>query len=75
MIESPMKLFVKNQNHSAVLFGSTDEEQVKNVVRFEAQVRWLDLFKILNVSNKPNFNWKIVDFNNVLNENPFLPQY
>jgi hypothetical protein len=36
MIESPMKLFVKNQNHSAVLFGSTDEEQVKNVVRFEA---------------------------------------
>ena len=35
MIESPMKLFVKNQNHSAVLFGSNDEEQVKNVVRFE----------------------------------------
>jgi hypothetical protein len=36
MIESPMKLFVQNQNFSAVLFGSTDEEQVKNIVRFEA---------------------------------------
>lgn len=75
MIESPMKLHVKNQNHSATLFGSTDEEQVKNVVRFEAQVRWLDLFKILPVENKPFLNWKIVDFNNVLNENPYLPQY
>jgi hypothetical protein len=50
-----MKLHVKNQNHSAVLFGSTDEEQVKNVVRFEAQVRSLELFKILNVANKPWF--------------------
>jgi hypothetical protein len=75
LIESPMKLHVKNQNHSAVLFGSTDEEQVKNVVRFEAQVRWLDLFKILNVENKAWLNWKIADFNNVLNENPYLPQY
>ena len=75
LIESPMKLHVKNQNHSAVLFGSTDEEHVKNVVRFEAQVRWLDLFKILNVANKPWFNWKVTDFNNVLNENPILPQY
>ena len=75
MIESPMKLYVQNQNFSSVLFGSTDEEQVKNVVRFEAQVRWLDLFKILNVENKPWFNWKITDFNNVLNENPIIPQY
>ena len=55
LIDSPMKLHVKNQNHSAVLFGSTDEEQVKNVVRFEAQVRSLELFKILNVANKPWF--------------------
>ena len=75
LIESPMKLHVKNQNHSAVLFGSTDEEQVKNVVRFEAQVRWLDLFKILKVENKPWLNWKVADFNNVLNENPIIPQY
>ena len=36
LIESPMKLYVQNQNFSAVLFGSTDKEMVKNVVRFEA---------------------------------------
>jgi hypothetical protein len=58
---------------SSVLFGSTDEELVKNVVRVETQVRWLDLFKIMNVPNKPQFGWKITDFNNVLNENPYLP--
>ena len=75
LVESPMKLFVQNQNFSSVLFGSTDEELVKNVVRIETQVRWLDLFKILEVNNKPNFGWKITDFNNVLNENPYLPQY
>jgi hypothetical protein len=75
LVESPMKLFVQNQNFSAVLFGSTDEEIVKNVVRVETQVRWLDLFKILPVENKVQFGWKITDFNNVLNENPYLPQY
>ena len=53
LIESPMKLYVQNQNYSAVLFGSNDEERVKNVVRFETQVRWLDLLKILPVNNKP----------------------
>lgn len=75
LIESPMKLYVQNQNYSSVLFGSTDEELVKNVVRLETQVRWLDLCRIMNVSNKPQFGWKITDFNNVLNENPYLPQY
>jgi len=58
-----------------VLFGSTDDELVKNVVRFEANVRWSDLFKILPVQNKPSFEWKITDFNNVLNENPVLPKF
>jgi hypothetical protein len=58
-----------------VLFGSTDAENVKNVVRFETQLRWLDLFKVLPVANKPDYRWKITDFNNVLNENPYLPQY
>ena len=24
--------------------------------------------------NKPPFNWKITDFNNVLNENPFFEE-
>lgn len=75
LIESPMKLFVQNQNFSQVLFGSTDEELVKNVVRVETQVRWLDLFKILDTPNKPRFGWKITDFNNVLNENQYLPTY
>jgi len=75
LIESPMKLYVQNQNFSSVLFGSTDEELVKNVVRVETQVRWLDLFKIMGTTNKPQLGWKITDFNNVLNENPYLPQY
>jgi hypothetical protein len=48
---------------------------VKNVVRLETQVRWLDLFRVLGTTNKPQFGWKITDFNNVLNENPHLPQF
>jgi len=68
-----MKLYVQNQNYSSVLFGSSDEEVAKNVVRFEAKVRWFDLFKLLPVENKMRPDWKIVDFNNVLNENPFFP--
>lgn len=75
LIESPMKLFVQNQNYSSILFGTNDEEVVKNIVRFETNVRWLDIFKVLPVENKPSFDWKITDFNNVLNENPYLPQY
>lgn len=75
LIESPMKLYVQNQNFSSVLFGSTDPESVKNIVRFEANVKWNDLFKIIGTNNKPGFAWKITDFNNILNENPVLPQY
>ena len=75
LIESPMKLFVQNQNYSKVLFGSNDEEIVKNVVRFETQARWLDIFKLLNVQNKADRVWKITDFNNVLNENPITSQF
>jgi hypothetical protein len=55
-----------------VLFGSTDEERIKNVVRFETQCKWLDFLKVLPVDNKPSLGWKIADFNNVLNENPFF---
>jgi len=54
------------------LFGSNDEETVKNVVRFETNVRWLDVFKVLQVENKKDQGWKITDFNNVLNTNPYL---
>jgi hypothetical protein len=65
-----MKLFVYNQNYSSVLFGSNDEESVKNVVRFEANLRWFDFLNILPVDNKQTLGqWKITDFNNVLNEN------
>lgn len=76
LIESPMKLFVQNQNFSKVLFGSNDGELTKNIVRFETQARWLDIYKMpLNVVNRPDRVWKISDFNNVLNENPLLPKF
>jgi hypothetical protein len=71
-----MKLYVQNQNFSKVLFGSNDKDQVKNVVRFETQARWLDIYKLpLDLGNRPDRVWKITDFNNVLNENPYLPKY
>jgi hypothetical protein len=73
MVESPMKLYVLNQNHSKVLFGSEDEENIKNVVRFEANLRWFDFMNLLPVENKNSIGqWKITDFNNVLNENPLF---
>jgi len=48
---------------------------VKNVVRVEANMRWYDLFKILPVDNKPFYKWKITDFNNVLNEDPYFRDF
>ena len=74
LIHSPMKLFVWNQNRTKILFGSDDQEVVKNVVRFEINVRWLELLKLLPVPMKPLFSrqWKITDYNNVLNENPYF---
>lgn len=73
LVESPMKLYVLNQNHSSVLFGSEDSESVKNVVRFEANLRWFDFFNLLPVNNKHSIGqWKITDFNNILNENPLF---
>ena len=73
LIESPMKLYVLNQNYSSVLFGSDDQETVKNVVKFEANLRWFDLINLLPVNNKKTLgDWRITDFNNVLNENPLF---
>lgn len=72
LIESPMKMYVQNQNYSKILFGSSDKELVKNVVRFEANLRWTDLLKVLPVNNKPSLKWKITDFNNLVNENPYF---
>ena len=76
LIHSPMKLFVYNQNRTKILFGSNDEEIVKNVVKFEINVRWLEFFKILPVPMKPLLSrqWKITDYNNVLNENPYFEE-
>jgi hypothetical protein len=57
------------------LFGNDNEETVKNVVRFEANLRWYDFFNLLPVNNKNSIGqWKITDFNNCLNENPLFDQ-
>jgi hypothetical protein len=73
LVESPMKMFVYNQNYSSVLFGSQDDESVKNIVRFEANLRWFDFYNLTSVNNKASLgDWRITDFNNVLNENPFF---
>lgn len=73
LIHSPMKLYIWNQNKTKVLFGSDDSESVKNVVKFETNIRWNELFKLLPVANKPLLrSWKITDYNNVLNENPYF---
>lgn len=72
LIESPMKLYVQNQNYSKILFGSDDGEIVKNVVRFEANLGWQDLLRILPVDNKAPQPWRITDFNNLMNENPLF---
>lgn len=73
VVESPMKLYVLNQNYSKVLFGSDDDESVKNIVKFEANLRWFDFFNLLPVNNKQTLGeWKITDYNNILNENPLF---
>ena len=69
LIESPMKLYVQNQNYSSILLGNDNSEMVKNVVRFEANLRWSDLVDVLPTDNKPEKRWKITDWNNLMNEN------
>ncbi len=46
------------------------------MVKFEANLRWFDFMNLLPVDNKKQVgDWKITDFNSVLNENPlFLDQ-
>ena len=60
VVESPMKLFVLNQNGSKVIFGSDDDEIVKNIVKFEANLRWYDFLNLLPVENKASIGpWKL----------------
>jgi len=81
VVESPMKLFVQNQNYSKILLGNDNEEMVKNVVRFETNLKWNELmyFQFANTLmfnrgatgfNMPPRDWVITDFNNLMNENP-----
>lgn len=73
VVETPMKLYVLNQNGSKVIFGSDDDETVKNIVKFEANLRWFDFFNLLPTENKESLGpWKITDFNNIMNENPLF---
>ena len=76
LIHSPMKMFVYNQNRSKILFGTDDDEIVKNVVKFEVNLKWTEFFKILPVENKPLLSrqMRITDYNNVMNENPYFEE-
>lgn len=70
LIESPMKLFVQNQNYSKILLGNDNQETTKNVVRFETNLKWHEIFDVLPTWNKAPRYWKITDYNNLMNENP-----
>ena len=54
------------------MLGNDNEELAKNVVRFEANLKWSELLDVLPVMNKPPRGWKITDFNNLMNENPMF---
>jgi len=54
------------------LFGSQDAEPVKNIVRFEANMKASDLMDILPYDNKAPKGWKITDFNDMMNQNPYF---
>lgn len=75
LIESPMKMFVYNQNRSAILFGNKDTSQYETtVMRFERKMRMGDFFHFLPVGGKPlnTQQWKITDVNGALDGNPFF---
>ena len=60
---------------SKVLFGNDNEESIKNIVKFEANLRWFDFLNLLPVENKKKIgDWKITDFNSVMNENPLFEE-
>lgn len=56
-----------------ILIGNDDSENIKNVVRFEANLRWFDFLNMLPTNNKQAVgDWKITDFNDVLNGNQYF---
>ena len=57
LVESPMKLYVQNQNFTSILFGNDDEESVKNIIKFEANLKWSDFLNLLPVDNKQSLGW------------------
>lgn len=60
---------------SKVLFGNDNDESIKNIVKFEANLRWFDFLNLLPVENKKSIgDWKITDFNSVMNENPLFEE-
>ena len=71
-IESPMKMYVQNQNYSKIQFGSDDRELVTNVVRFESNIAWYDMLNVLPVNNKPTLKWRITDFNDLMKTNAYF---
>jgi hypothetical protein len=70
LIHSPMKLFVYNQNRSAIIFGNDSKDIVKNVVKFEVPMRLWDFKSILKTHHKPRLieDIKITDWNSVMNQ-------
>ena len=62
----------ESETKSTLYFGQR-AKTVKNVVRFEANLHWYDFFNLLPVDNKKSLGeWKITDFNNVMNENLYF---
>lgn len=72
-IKTPMKLVIYNQNFSKKIFGKSDEEEMEYIVKFETELSYSQLFSVFSTANKisKTRQSRIVDFNNVLNGNPF----
>ena len=68
LIQSPMKLFVWNQNRTAVLFGNQEPDLASNIVKFSVALRLNDFKSVLPIPNKPRLidDMIITDFNNVM---------
>ena len=70
LVQSPMKLYVLNQDKTKIIFGNDSKETTENIVKFEVALRLWDFHSILPVPNKPRLveGVKIVDWNGVMNQ-------